>query len=124
MAKRLTSDERARIEAHRAAGDIVELIGRHRSTVYRELSRGGGPHGVYRAHRAQPVAAARVRRPRAAKLEADSGLARGVCGRLKRGWSPHSISADTEDNLNSMPRRLHRWRSAADIYTQLSRNHR
>ncbi|WP_419947226.1 hypothetical protein [Candidatus Poriferisodalis sp.] len=28
-----------------------------------------------------------------------------------------------EDNLNWMPRRLHDWQSAADIYAQLSRNH-
>ena len=53
MAGRLTSAERARIEAHRAAGasadEIVGMIGRDRSTVYRELLRGSCGDGSYRA---------------------------------------------------------------------------
>jgi len=43
MAQRLSSDERARTEAMRAAGssvdDVARRLGRHRSTVYRELER-------------------------------------------------------------------------------------
>ena len=45
MAQRLSSDERARIEAMRAAGssvdDVARHLGRHRSTVYR-VNLGGG----------------------------------------------------------------------------------
>ena len=44
MAQRLSFDERARVEAMAAAGVGVEetarRLGRHRSTVYRELRRG------------------------------------------------------------------------------------
>ena len=51
---------------------------------------------------------------------------------LLRRWLPKGTSLDIgqlrlsviEDNLNHMPRRLHHWTSAHDIYTQLSRNHR
>ena len=51
---------------------------------------------------------------------------------LLRRWLPKGTSLDIaqlrlaviEDNLNHMPRRLHHWQSAADIYTRLSRNHR
>ena len=51
---------------------------------------------------------------------------------LLRRWLPKGTPLDLsplrlsiiEDNLNWMPRRLHHWRSAADIYTQLTRNHR
>ncbi len=51
---------------------------------------------------------------------------------LLRRWLPKGTPLDLhslrlsliEDNLNWMPRRLHNWQSAADIYTQLSRNHR
>ena len=98
MAKRLASDERARIEALGAVGtaaeDIAELLGRHRATVYRELDRGRCRDGVYRAQPAQAAADARARRPNALKLEADEGLAARVRRRLRRGWSPHAISAD------------------------------
>ena len=50
MAQRLSCDERAWIEAMRAAGVSVEetarRLGRHRSTVYRELDR-NSRHGRY-----------------------------------------------------------------------------
>ena len=47
---------------------------------------------------------------------------------LLRRWLPKGTSLDIaqlrlsviEDNLNHMPRRLHDWQSAADIYTQLT----
>lgn len=56
---------------------------------------------------------------------------RGTNGLLRR-WLPKGTSLDLsplklsiiEDNLNWMPRRLHNWTSAADIFTRLSRNHR
>ena len=51
---------------------------------------------------------------------------------LMRRWLPKGTSLDIaqlrlsviEDKLNHMPRRLHHWQSAADIYTQLTCNHR
>ncbi len=50
---------------------------------------------------------------------------------LLRRWLPKGTPLDLsplrlaviEDNLNWMPRRLHNWQSAADIHTQLTRNH-
>ena len=46
MAQRLSSEERARVEAMTAAGvgvkETARRLGRHRSTVYRELARSGG----------------------------------------------------------------------------------
>ena len=51
---------------------------------------------------------------------------------LLRRWLPKGTSLDIgqlrlsviEDKLNHMPRRLHHWASAHDIYTQLTCNHR
>ncbi len=51
---------------------------------------------------------------------------------LLRRWLPKGTSLDIaqlrlaviEDNLNHMPRRLHHWASAHDIYTQHTCNHR
>lgn len=98
MAERLSLAERARIEALADAGtridEIAELIGRDRSTVYRELDRGRGRDGVYRAEPAHTAAGRRARRPKTAKLEADPALAGEVKARLALCWSPHAISAD------------------------------
>ena len=51
---------------------------------------------------------------------------------LLRRWLPKSTDLDTsparlaviEDNLNTMPRKLHHWQSAQTIYSDLCRNHR
>ena len=93
MAQRLSCDERGWIEAMRAAGVSVEetarRLGRHRSTVYRELDR-NSRHGRYGAQAAQ----ARAVRPKTPKLAADPGLAAAVAQRLSMGWSPHAVCAD------------------------------
>ena len=102
MAQRLSCEERAWIEAMRAAGVSVEVtarrLGRHRSTVYRELDR-NSRHGRYSAQAAQAAGAGsggeaqdaqarRRSRPggggRAASVD---GLvaARGVRGFARRG---------------------------------------
>ena len=97
MAQRLSCDERAWIEAMRAAGVSVEetarRLGRHRSTVYRELDR-DSRHGRYGAQVAQAAAQARAVRPKTPKLAADRGLAAAVAQRLSMGWSPHAVCAD------------------------------
>ena len=97
MARRLCLDERARIEAMAQAGlgaaRIARCLGRHRSTVYRELGRNGGPGG-YGAGAAQAGSCARAGRPKAPKLAADAELAAAVCERLAMRWSPQAISAD------------------------------
>ena len=59
MAQRLSFDERARVEAMSAAGVSVataaRCLGRHRSTVHRELRR-GRRGGAYDAEAAQAAA--------------------------------------------------------------------
>ena len=94
----MDADNKSPIKALRSEGigceDIAARLGRHPSTVWREMDRGRGPGGVYRAEAAQAAAQRRARRPRVPKLEADSRLAARVRRRMKRGWSPHSVSAD------------------------------
>ena len=97
MARRLCLYERARIEAMAkagfGAGEIAQRLGRHRSTLQRELARGGGPQG-YRAEAAHKAAGERAGRPRVPKLARDFELASAVAERLDQRWSPHAISAD------------------------------
>src|SRR4051794_4212639 len=80
-------------EARRPIGEIAERLGRHPSTIYRELGRNrfrDGDRGFcgYFPLNAQDLARRRRRR----KLAADDALRAHVVGRLKDGWSPQQIA--------------------------------
>ena len=96
MARRLSAEERAALEALAGEGLGAERIGRAlgrcASTVRRELARGGG-RDRYRAADAQADADARAARPRASKLGADPELAAEAAEMLAMGWSPHAVAA-------------------------------
>ena len=97
MARRLSFDERARIEAMNAAGLSVEetarRLDRHPVTVYRELARCGRRDG-YDAEAAQADAEDKAARPKTLKLVSDPGLADVVGALLGEGMSPHAASAE------------------------------
>lgn len=94
--KRLNRDERARIAAGIDAGEsdeeIAVEIGRARTTVWREIGRGGG-RDAYEPGAAQKVAAKAGRRPKKTVLAKDPVLALLVLARLEDRWSPHAIAA-------------------------------
>ncbi|WP_433162982.1 IS30 family transposase [Kribbella sp. CA-247076] len=111
--RRLDERERQVIERSLAAGLSVEqigaVLGRHRTTIAREIERngvgrfgslpprraaGGGMWGrprVYRAVRAQRHAVRRARRPKPFKLTGPLALAVGEL--LLQDWSPQQIAA-------------------------------
>jgi transposase, IS30 family len=83
------------IEARTPVGEIAQRLGRHPSTIYRELGRNrfrDGDRGFcgYFPLNAQDLA--RRRRQRRRKLAADEGLRAHVTERLKAGWSPQQIA--------------------------------
>lgn len=110
---RLTVHDREVIErgvrAGWSAGRIAEAIGKHRTTVVRELARGSGARNARRARSPMPgrrrrpgrpsvyraaVAQARsdrwARRPKPCKLVGEFGVV--VSGLLQANWSPQQIA--------------------------------
>jgi transposase, IS30 family len=90
----LTRSERDQIAELKAQGlgvsAIANAVGRHKSTISRELRRNSHADGTYR-----PVFAEgsyRFRRQRAAILETDAALRRFVIDRLAENWTPEQIA--------------------------------
>ena len=93
--RRLGFEERERISRGIAAGEsngaIARALGRHRSTVGREIRAAGG-RGGYRSLAAERKARQRARRPKPGKLASASRLLAQVEAGLERRWSPQQIS--------------------------------
>jgi transposase, IS30 family len=71
---------------------IGKLLGRHHSTIAREIDRNGGAKG-YRAVDAQARAEALLPRPKPRKLETSQRLHDAVNDGLAQKWSPKQISS-------------------------------
>lgn len=69
---------------------IGKRLGRHRSTIQREVTRNGGPR-AYSAHTAEQRAQQHACR-RSTKFQRDPVLAKTVRGELIAGYSPYSVS--------------------------------
>ena len=94
MAKHLTFEERQFLyrlkKKWRSTTEIAELIGRHRSTIYRELGRNTGQRG-YHPQRAQRLADEhRLASRRPHKME-NLEVHQYVQDKLEKYWSPDQI---------------------------------
>jgi IS30 family transposase len=92
------------VEARTPVGEIAARLGRHPSTIHRELGRNrfrDGDRGFcgYFPLNAQDLA--RRRRQRRRKLAADEGLRAHVTERLKAGWSPQQIAGRLKQEAGS-----------------------
>ncbi len=95
-AHRLSFEERERIFVGVCRGEsdseIARALGRHRSTVGREIRR-CSERRQYRPLQAERVARRLARRPKATKLSSCPQLVTAVQDGLERRWSPQQISA-------------------------------
>lgn len=118
----LIVDERETIAQLRAEGrspaEMARRLGRHRSTVGREVRRNGEPGGDYRPSRAQARAEGRRRESKAPwKLE-DPDLSAYVQDRLRQYWSPEQIAGRLRLDH---PHEPDRWVSHQGIYDWIAR---
>jgi len=94
--RRLSFEERERILIGISQGEsdseIARVLGRHRSTIGREIRRCGKRHH-YRPLAAERKAFRDARRPKPRKLSTRPGLLAEVEAGLGRRWSPQQISA-------------------------------
>jgi IS30 family transposase len=94
----LSMPEREEIAVGLAAklshAEIARRLGRHRSTIGREIRRNKPATHPYRATSAQAKTQARARRPKVRKLASDPVLADYVQGKLEgeQRWSPEQIA--------------------------------
>ena len=91
----LTLEEREEIllgiERNESDADIGERLGRHRSTIWREISSNGGRE-TYRAFRAEERTEEAARRQRDGWTVTRPALWEQVKDRLRQRWSPQQIS--------------------------------
>ncbi|MGZ6569423.1 MAG: IS30 family transposase [Solirubrobacteraceae bacterium] len=94
---RLSFEERERILVGVCRGEsdseIARVLGRHRSTVGREIRRCGGRRRDYRPLAAERVAHRLAARPKRSKFSVCPRLMAAVEQGLEEGWSPEQISA-------------------------------
>jgi IS30 family transposase len=116
MASHLTLQEREFLYRLKKQGksktEIAELMGRDRSTIYRELARNTGQRG-YRPRQAQRLADARRQSCRRPYKLGDPDLHQYVQDRMRVFWSPDQIS---ERARLDFPRQPSKWLSDQTIY--------
>jgi IS30 family transposase len=116
MASHFTFEERQFLYRLNRKGkskrEIAELIGRDRSTVYRELKRNMGRRG-YRPKQAHRLASERRRASRRSHKLDNPDAHRYVQERLEKYWSPEQIAGRVRRDF---PRSPARWLSRKTIY--------
>lgn len=116
MASHLTFEERRLLYRLKRKGksnaEIAELMGKHRSTIYRELDRNAGPRG-YGPRHAQGLADQRRLASRRPHRMDHPDVHQYVAARLKNYWSPDQIAGRARRDFPRAPRR---WLSRQTIY--------
>jgi transposase, IS30 family len=112
----LSFTERCRLEELLEAGcsqaSAARLVGRHRSTISREVCRGATGSG-YRARVGQDAAEAGRARPKPRRLESNPALLNEVLQRLKLRHSPEQIAGRLREDF---PDDAEMWVSHETIY--------
>jgi IS30 family transposase len=106
---------RIRVEQGWSFEKIGKELGRHRSSVWREVEANGGRKG-YAPMRAHRRACEAARRPKLTKLAASPRLCAAVVEGLERLWSPEQIAVKLREEFPDQPEM---WVSHETIYQSL-----
>jgi transposase, IS30 family len=79
------------IEMGLSVSEIAKRLGKHRSTIYRELARNTEPAGYFPVL-AQEKTEERAKQKRSSKIQTDGVLRDYIIRSLEKGWSPEQIS--------------------------------
>jgi len=116
---RLSLDDRVEIrlglERAESYATIGQRLGRHRSTVCREVNANGG-RADYRPMAAHRAAGERARRPKRTKLSIRPRLCQRVVADLERLWSPEQIARRLRAEFGTDPEM---WVSHETIYKSI-----
>jgi IS30 family transposase len=122
MASHLTFEERGFLYRSKKKGksntEIAELMGRHPSTIGRELKRNAGQRG-YRPKQAQRLAEERRLASRRPHKMDDAQVHQYVEERLEKLWSPDQIAERVRDDFPRIPAR---WLSRQTIYDWINQH--
>lgn len=104
----LTPTERGQMQALQESGcsqaEIARCLGRHRSTIKRELERNGAASGGYRAAQAQRAYGVRRQACRRTRSLDHAPLRRYVFEKMTEGWSPEQIAGRLWREFPGQPR--------------------
>jgi transposase, IS30 family len=100
------------LESGHGPASAARLLGRNRTTIHREITKGATGSG-YRARLAQRVVEAARRRPKPRKLQDNPALLGEVLRRLKKRHSPEQIAGRLRDDFPEDPEM---WVSHETIY--------
>jgi IS30 family transposase len=107
----LTIEERYLIHAHKTSGkmipEIAQILGRNKTTVYREIGRNTGGRG-YRPKQADQLASRRQsEKPKAIKMTEETIALIDV--KIKEDWSPEQISGRlfNEEGISISPETIY-----------------
>jgi IS30 family transposase len=121
MAYQFTFEERKVLHQLKKLGtskaEMARVLGKHRSSIYRELERNTGGCG-YRPLQAQRRTDERRERCRRPCKMSDPRMLAFVTKRLKRFWSPDQIEHAAR---REFPRQPERWLSRVTIYNWIAR---
>jgi len=119
--RHLSFEERFSIEVLLKSGEtlsgIAKILGRHVSTISREIARNSSPRrGIYAHRPAQGRSQSRSQWPRKRAKRDDPGLRLYVSGKIKAGWSPEQIAGRLRRRHPAAPGR---WVSHQTVYVMV-----
>jgi IS30 family transposase len=92
------------VHAHRSQAEIARRLGRHPSTISRELRRNRSRNGYWAASAQAKADVRRSNRPWTCKMDRPE-VRRYVQQRLRQRWSPDEIAGRSRDDFPHDPRR-------------------